>query len=125
MKAIYLEKKYGAESLVFGDIPRPNPKAGEVLIKVHATAVMPTEFQWMPTFSQPSGEARPFPIVLSHEFSGVVEALGPEVNNVKVGDAVYGINDWFTNGAQAEYCVVAATALAGKPRSLRHTEAAV
>jgi NADPH:quinone reductase-like Zn-dependent oxidoreductase len=113
------------EALVFGDIPRPAPKAGEVLIKVHAAAVVPTELQWDPTFNQRSGEPRPFPIVLSHEFSGVVEELGDNVSGVKLGEEVYGINDWFTNGAEAEYCVVAATALARKPKSLRHNEAAV
>ena len=108
MKAIYLKKKGGAESLVSGEIPKPTPKAGEVLVKVYATAVMPTELSWEPTFNQPSGEPRPFPIILSHEFSGVVESLGANVSNVKVGDEVIGINDWFTNGAQAEYCVVVA-----------------
>jgi NADPH:quinone reductase-like Zn-dependent oxidoreductase len=125
MKAIYLEKKAGSESLISGEVPRPNPKAGEVLVKVAATAVMPTELQWKPTFHQPSGEPRPFPIVLSHEFSGVVESVGANVTNFRVGDDVYGLNDWFINGAQAEYCVVAANALAPKPKSLRHSEAAV
>jgi len=125
MKAVYLEKKAGAESLVAGEIPRPDPKPDEVLVKVYATAVMPTELSWMPTFSQPDGEPRPFPIVLSHEFSGVVELVGANVKHFKPGDEVFGVNDWFTNGAQAEYCVVAARALAPKPKSLRHTEAAI
>jgi NADPH:quinone reductase-like Zn-dependent oxidoreductase len=125
MKAIYLEKKGGAESLVSGEIPKPSPKAGEVLIKVYATAVMPTELHWVPTFQKQSGEPRAFPIVLSHEFSGVVELSGANVSAVSVGEEVFGINDWFINGAQAEYCVVAGTALSRKPKSLRHVEAAV
>lgn len=125
MKAMYLEKKAGADALVAGDIPRPTPGAGEVLIKVYSTAITPTELEWPPTFNQKSGAPRSFPIVLSHEFSGVVEAIGPNVSNVTVGEAVYGLNDWFTNGAQAEYCVVSAGAIAPKPKSLRHTEAAV
>src|SRR5262249_15304091 len=102
MKAVYLEKKAGADALVAGEIPRPNPKPDEVLVKVYATAVMPTELSWMPTFSKPNGEPRSFPIVLSHEFSGVVESVGANVKDFKPGDEVYGINDWFTNGAQAE-----------------------
>jgi NADPH:quinone reductase-like Zn-dependent oxidoreductase len=125
MKAVYLEKKGGAEALVEGEIPRPEPKAGELLVKVYATGVMPTELLWMPTFNKPDGKARPFPIVLSHEFSGVVEAVGAKAGGFKLGEEVYGLNDWFTNGAQAEYCVVAETALARKPASLRHTEAAI
>ena len=125
MKSIYLEKKSGAESLIEGNLPRPDPKPGEVLIKVHATAVTPTELQWFPTFNTKSGEPRAFPIVLSHEFSGTVESLGPDANGFKVGDAVYGLNDWFENGAQAEYCVAPASALARKPASLDHAHAAV
>jgi NADPH:quinone reductase-like Zn-dependent oxidoreductase len=125
MKAVYLERKGGPEFLVTGEIPRPSPQAGEVLIRVHATSVMPTELQWDPTFNQRSGEPRPFPIVLSHEFSGVVESVGPGVAGVSAGEELYGINDWFTDGAQAEYCVVAASAVAPKPKSLKHTESAI
>src|SRR5262245_35189628 len=125
MKAVYLERKTGPEALVAGEIPRPRPGAGEVLVKVHATAVMPTEPRWFTTFNLPFGEPRPFPLVLSHEFSGVVESLGANVNGFTPGDEVYGLNDWFINGAQAEYCVVKASGLARKPRSLRYVQAAV
>jgi NADPH:quinone reductase-like Zn-dependent oxidoreductase len=125
MKAIYLDQKGGAESLIYGDLPQPQPQSGETLVRIHATAVTPTELQWYPTFQTQTGHPRPFPIVLGHEYSGVVAALGAGVENVKVGDAVYGLNDWFANGAQAEYCVAPATALALKPRLLDHAQAAV
>jgi len=125
MKAAFLEKKAGADALIVGDISQPKPGQGEILIKVHATAVMPTELNWMPTFNTASGQPRPFPIVLSHEFSGVVESFGTGVEGFDIGDEVYGLNDWFANGAQAEYCVVSPDALARKPKTLRHTEAAV
>ena len=95
MKAIYLNRKTGPESLIFGDMAAPSPGAGEVLVKVHATAVTPTEFQWFPTFSLRTGEARPFPVVLSHEFSGRIELLGTGVKGLNAGDLVYGLNDWF------------------------------
>lgn len=123
MKAAYLKSNAG--SLTLGDIPAPKPAAGEVLVKVYSTAVMPTELHWQPTFSQPDGQARPFPIVLSHEFSGVIAALGANVSGLVVGDEVYGVNDWYTNGAQAEFCVVSAGAVAHKPKSLNFAEAAV
>lgn len=125
MKAVYLNQKAGPEALTWGDLPQPAPGEGEVLVKVKATAVTPTEFQWYPTFNLSTGEPRPFPIVLSHEFSGVVEALGPGVENFKPGDAVFGLNDWFAGGAQAEFCVAPASALARKPRLLDYTQAAV
>lgn len=125
MKAAYLKTNGGAGSLTLGEIPAPKPADGEVLVKVYATAVTPTELHWTPTFSKPDGQARPFPIVLSHEFSGVIESVGANVNGLSAGDEIYGLNDWYTNGAQAELCVVAAGAVARKPRSLNFPEAAV
>jgi NADPH:quinone reductase-like Zn-dependent oxidoreductase len=125
MKAIYLESQGGVEGLVAGEIPRPQPKADEVLVKVRATSVTPSELEWFSTFNLPFGEPRPFPIVLSHEFSGVVASVGAKVAGFFIGDEVFGLNDWFINGAQAEYCVAKASALARKPKSLYHAQAAV
>jgi NADPH:quinone reductase-like Zn-dependent oxidoreductase len=96
-----------------------------VLIQVHAAAVTPTEFAWYPTFHTPEGNARPFPIILGHEFSGVVAAIGDSNRDVRVGDSVYGLNDWFMDGAQAEYCLTAAASVAPKPAAIDHTQAAV
>jgi len=95
-----------------------------VLIRVHAAAVTPTEFAWYPTFHTPEGNARPFPIILGHEFSGVVAAMGGSNRDARVGDSVYGLNDWFMDGAQAEYCLVAAASVAPKPATVDHTLAA-
>ena len=125
MKAAYLAKNNGAESLILGEIPRPEPNAGQVLVKVHAAAITPTEVRWAPTHQTKSGGARPFPVVLGHEFSGTIEAVGANVGGFQAGEEVFGINDWFMNGAQAEYCVADAAGLARKPKSLHHTEAAV
>lgn len=125
MKAMLLNSKAGSESLVLGELPQPRPQAGEVLVKVHATAVTPTEFQWFPTWNTPAKQPRPFPVVLSHEFSGEIESLGPNVTGLKVGDAVYGLNDWFANGAQAEFCVSPASGLAIKAKTLDHIHSAV
>ena len=125
MKAAYLTRRAGPEGLIIGDLPLPRPDRDEVLVRVHATAVTPTEFDWLPTFQTRDGRLRPFPIVLGHEFSGVVSEVGGGVSTLKAGEAVYGMNDWFGNGAQAEYCVAPAAAVAPKPRHLDHPKAAV
>jgi NADPH:quinone reductase-like Zn-dependent oxidoreductase len=125
MKAVYLAKKGGAESLVSGEILRPSPEASQLIVKVHATAIIPAEIQWSPTLQDRLGAPRPFPVVLGHEFSGVVEIIGPNVSGFQAGEEIFGVNDWFTNGAQAEYCLEDQTRLAQKPKSLSHTEAAV
>ena len=124
MKAIRLDQGGGWDSLRYEDAPRPSPKDNQVLVRVYATAITPTEFAWYPTFHTPDGGTRPFPIILGHEFSGVVDAIGPACTGVRVGDPIYGMNDWFINGAQADYCLTVPANIAPKPASLDHTQAA-
>lgn len=124
MNAVFLSKPGGYEGLLFGELPEPKAGPGEVLVKVHAAAVTPTEFQWFPTFKTQNGDPRPYPIVLSHEFSGVIASLGTGVREFEIGDAVYGMNDWFKNGALADFCVAPATNVALKPSTLEHAQAA-
>ena len=57
-----------------------------------------------------------------HEFAGIVESVGPDAANVKVGEAVYALAD--RDGSDAEYIAIAASDLAPKPRTLDFTQAA-
>lgn len=125
MKAIRLHRVGGAESLRYEEAQKPVPKDDQVLVRVHATAVTPTELLWYPTFHTPQGGSRDFPIILGHEFSGVVEAFGPACAGVEVGQSVYGLNDWFMDGAQADYCLTDSASVAPKPLTLDHVHAAV
>lgn len=124
MRAVRLHGNSGPESLIYEDAPKPQLRDDQILIRVHATAVTPTEFEWYPTFHTPDGGARPFPIILGHEFSGVVAAVGGLSSEVRPGDLVYGLNDWYADGAQAEYCVTVEAAVAPKPVTLDHAQAA-
>jgi len=123
MKAIRLHQLGGPESLRYEDAPKPIPKGSQVLVQVYATAITPTEFNWYPTFHTTEGGMRPFPIILGHEFSGVVEAVGSDCTDVQVGDPIYGLSDWFIDGAQAEYCLTIPANIAPKPVTLEHTQA--
>jgi len=125
VKAARLHAYRRPESLVYEDAPDPRAGAGEVLVGVHAGGVTPSELGWAPTSTTRTGQPRPLPIVLGHEFSGVVAAIGAGVTGLAPGDAVYGLNDWFTDGAGAELCVAKASEVARKPTSLDHMEAAV
>ena len=118
MRAIRLHQVGGPEALRDEDAPKPSPKDDQVLVQVSAAAITPTEFSWYPTFHTREGGARPFPIILGHEFSGVVAAIGPDSIGVRIGDSVYGLNDWFSDGAQAEYCLTVPGNIAPKPISL-------
>jgi len=124
MKAVYIHKSGGPETLVYDEVPQPSPGQGEVPVQVHAAGVTASEFLWVPTWTTRAGEKRKFPIILGHEFSGVVAALGTGVMDISEGAPVHGFNDWFENGAQAEYRVTRPEVLAPKPQSIDHVQAA-
>ena len=125
MKACRLHVHGRFDSLRYEDVPDPRPGAGEVVIRVHAAGVTPSELAWVPTSRTASGEVRPLPLILGHEFSGEVAALGEGVRDLRVGQAVYGLNDWFGDGACAEYCVARAGDIVRKPAAIDHVQAAV
>ncbi len=120
MRSIRLTSSGG---LVEKDVPQPKPRPGEVLIQVHAAGVTPTELQWYPTSHTPNGDVRS-DAVLSHEFSGQIAATGDGVTGVWTGQDIYGMNDWFEDGALAEYCSAKSSFIAPKPQRLSHAEAA-
>jgi NADPH:quinone reductase-like Zn-dependent oxidoreductase len=124
MKAICLRVRGGPEAFAYEESPQPRPGEGEVLVRVHAAGVMHTELGWDQTWTTPTGEPRPWPVILGHEFSGAITALGTGVSGVGVGDLVYGLNDWNRNGAYAEYCAAPVDDLAHKPASVDHVHAA-
>jgi NADPH:quinone reductase-like Zn-dependent oxidoreductase len=99
------------------------PQAGEVLIEMHAAGVTPTEKLWFTTKHYADGTAR-IKAIPGHEFSGTVASVGAGVTSFNVGDAVFGFNDWFAEGATAEYCIAKSSQLALKPSSLSYSEAA-
>ena len=124
MKAIRLHDFDGPKSLCYDETPKPIPKDDQVCVRVCATAITPTEFDWYPTSHTAEGDIRPLPIILGHEFSGVVETVGLECDEVEVGAPVYGLNDWFIDGAQAEYCLTVPDNIALKPVTIDHAQAA-
>ena len=88
MRALVKESETSAMRLA--EVPRPEPKAGEVLVKVRAAAVCGTDLhiaRWTP-WAQRAGIR--LPLIMGHEFSGDVVALGPDVTGVKPGDYVAG-----------------------------------
>ena len=123
MKAIRLHARGGPERLNFEDAPAPIPAPGEVLLRVHAAGITPTELTWTETYLTPDGRER-LPTIPGHDVSGVVEALGTGVTDLSPGDAVYGLIDFPRDGSAAEYVVVPASDLAPKPESLDHVHAA-
>ena len=123
MKAMQLNKADQEPRLILVESPKPEPGLGEILVHVHAAGVTPTELLWYPTTHTKSGTARTG-TVPGHEFSGVITAIGKDVQDFEVGDEVYGMNDWFADGATAEFCITLPQNIARKPATLSHEAAA-
>jgi NADPH:quinone reductase-like Zn-dependent oxidoreductase len=123
MKTMRLSDSAQQPVLLEEAVPRPQPQRGELLVRVHAAGVTPTELLWYPTNHSKNGERRSH-AVPGHEFSGVIAAIGEDTVGFAIGQEVYGMNDWFDDGALAEYCLTQPTSVAPKPPNLTHVEAA-
>jgi NADPH:quinone reductase-like Zn-dependent oxidoreductase len=123
VRAIRLHRRGGPDQLVLEDAPVPELGAGDVLVRVAATGITPTELRWDETYQHADGTPR-IPSIPGHEVSGVVERVAPDVDELRPGDAVYGLADFPRDGAAAEFVAMGAGNVATKPRSIAHTEAA-
>jgi NADPH:quinone reductase-like Zn-dependent oxidoreductase len=123
MMALRAHTRGGPEKLIYEQAPVPVPAPGEALVEVHAAGITFAELTWDATWLGDGGVDRT-PTVPSHEVSGVVAALGPDVTGVEVGNEVYGLIPFDRDGAAAQYVCVPAAILAAKPVSISHTAAA-
>src|SRR2546428_5696207 len=98
MRAVRAHARGGAEQLRLEEVPKPEPRAGEALIRVLAAGITPTELEWSETWVDSQGRDRT-PTIPSHEVSGVVEELGHGVTHVVVGKEVYGLVPFDHDGA--------------------------
>ncbi|AEV33495.1 Zn-dependent oxidoreductase, NADPH:quinone reductase [Owenweeksia hongkongensis DSM 17368] len=124
--AVYTE--YGPSSnLTLQEVPKPEPKANQVRVKVHAAAV--NDYDWSAVRGKPNvyrlmfGFTKPKRPILGMEMSGVVDAVGSSVQSLKVGDAVYGDISDDNFAAFAEYVCVNPKVLTTKPETLSFAEA--
>jgi NADPH:quinone reductase-like Zn-dependent oxidoreductase len=123
MKAMQVNQAGRGPKLILVELPKPETGVGEILVQVYAAGVTSTELLWYPTTHTKSGTPR-MNTVPGHEFSGVITAMGKNVEGFEVGDEVYGMNDWFADGATAEFCVTLPENIARKPATLSHEAAA-
>ena len=123
MKAMQLNDSGRGPVLVATELPQPQPRDGELLIRVRAVGLTHTELNWYPTTHAKDGSPRKG-AVPGHEFSGVIAALGRNTKGFEVGQEIYGMSDWFIDGATAEFCVTEPHSIAPKPVTLTHEAAA-
>jgi NADPH:quinone reductase-like Zn-dependent oxidoreductase len=122
--------RYGPPEVVeIRQVPKPEPKAGEVLIRVHATTVSRTDCgmrrphpQFVRLFA---GLLRPRLTILGMDFAGEVEAVGAGVTMFKAGNRVFGLSP-DACGAHAEYlCLPENAAMACMPLGVAFGDAVV
>src|SRR5581483_3951500 len=119
MKAVRIHSFGGPDALRLEEIPIPQPKPEQLLVRGHAASVNPVDWKIR--------EGRlgkiPLPSIVGSDFSGEIEALGPGVTDFRVGEAVFGVvgDD---SGSYTEYALAPITQVTEKPPGLNHLEAA-
>ena len=121
MKAIGITKFGGPETLQPMAMPKPQPKEGQLLVRVYACGANPVDYKIREGLLPLPYS---FPIILGYDVSGVVEEVGPSVTDFVPGDAVYYSPELLEPGAYAEYHVVNASIVTFKPEEISHVEAA-
>src|SRR5271165_4447033 len=116
MKAIQVKQTGGPEVLEVVDLPVPQPKPNEVVIKVSASGV-----NYIDVYYREGRYPAPVPFVPGQEAAGTVSAVGSEVKDIAVGDRVA---HTMTLGSYAEYATVAADRLVRIPAGVSDREAA-
>jgi NADPH:quinone reductase-like Zn-dependent oxidoreductase len=120
MRAISQDTLGGPEVLKEIEVERPAPRANQVLVRVRAAGLNPTDWKHRTT----GGFLGEPPFVLGWDVSGVVEAVGIGVATFKPGDEVFGMLPYpWGHGSHAEYVIAPVRALTHKPASIDHTQA--
>lgn len=121
MKAIAIKKFGGPELLEEMDLPTPDLREGQLLVRVQACALNPVDYKIRKGLL---GLPFQFPLVPGYDVSGIVEALGPGVKDLEVGDEVFYTPELLPPGAYAELHAVEQAIVSLKPEGLTHVEAA-
>jgi NADPH:quinone reductase-like Zn-dependent oxidoreductase len=121
MKAIVAHAYGGPEVLKYEDVPVPQPKEDEILVRVIASGVNPADPLILNgKYAKEFGTH--LPLILGYDMAGIVVKTGAHVTKLKVGDPVYAYLLW--GGGWAEYCISNENESAIKPKSLTFTDAA-
>lgn len=123
MKAYSISKYSKTGKLQLVDLPEPTIEANEILVAIHATSINQLDnklkegaFKLLLPYK--------FPLVLGHDFSGVVTRIGSKVNRFKIGDEVFARPADLHIGTFAEYIAVNEHDLALKPKNISMEAAA-
>jgi NADPH:quinone reductase len=122
MRAIILTAFGSTDHFRLAELQRPEPRPGEVRIRIHATSFNPSDYQRR----QGTETAGTLPLILGSDVAGIVDAIGTGVTAFAVGDEVYSylLGGGKTGGAYAEHVCQLVDFVAHKPRNLSFAQAA-
>jgi NADPH:quinone reductase-like Zn-dependent oxidoreductase len=124
MKAVRIHAFGDVDVLKYEDTERPEPQAGEVLVRVRAAGINPVDYVSR-QFPVPVTTGAGLPYILGWDISGEVVALGEGVTQFAIGDEVYGMSRFPEEAkAYSQYTTAPVSDIALKPRRLTHQEAA-
>jgi len=120
MQAIVAHEYGGPEVLKLEDVPVPEPKENEILVRVIASGVNPADPLILNgKFAKEFGTH--LPLILGYDMAGVVVKTGAKVTKLKIGDPVYAYLLW--GGGWAQYCISNESESAIKPKLLNFVDA--
>ena len=121
MRAVTQDSLGDPDVLTVVEVPRPEPRPNEILVRVQAASLNPTDRKHRAN----GGFLGKPPFTLGWDLSGIVEATGIGVWRFRPGDEVFGMLPYpFGHGAHAEYVTAPARIFTDKPASLDHVHAA-
>jgi NADPH:quinone reductase-like Zn-dependent oxidoreductase len=95
----------------------------DALVAVHTAAITPSELGWVPTWTNADGTDRT-PVIPGHEVAGEIVAVGVEVSEERIGERVFGLTDFYRDGAAAQFVAVHAGDLGAWPAGVEAAEIA-
>ena len=123
MKAIVVHEYGGPEVLKYEEVPRPEPKEDQILVRVIAAGVNPVDAM-IRSGMFAKYEKDVLPIIPGADIAGVVEKVGSKITKFKAGDPMFAYVSLKGGGGYAEYALGAERDTAAKPKSLSYVEAA-
>lgn len=122
-KVVRIHAYGNRDALAYEDAPIPTIGADEVLVKIHATSINPVDWKVREGYLKDFLPHK-LPLILGWDFAGEIAALGANVSEWKLGDAVYSRPNISRDGTYAEYIAVRASEIARKPETTSWQQAA-
>ena len=123
MKAAVLHERGDPEVLKYEDVPRPEPKDDEVLVRVMAVGVNPIDAYIRQGMRLKNGSDSG-PMIIGYDIAGVVERVGAGIKAFKAGDAVYAYLPIMRGGGYAEFAIAKEGEMSLKPKNIDFEKAA-